>query len=169
MRLNLLIETSKDHLQKAQMKCMLYLRLNRVTRSSSRIHEVVFEFKSNCKKTRIFKIFGNYSMDYNDEVMRNLKVQFLEIAFDVYFGKGGTGSNTENQSVQNGSLVKGKNICTPPTIIRNQSIEFKPEDLFYNLTYYQNQTEFSNFTQIDQKVKLCIPNQTNSNGLNGFR
>ena len=159
MRLNLFDRSSERPPKKSQMKCMLYLRLNKVTRSSSRIHEVVFEFKSNCKNTRIFKIFGNYSVDAYDEVMRNLKVQFFGTTFDVYFGRG-NGPNIESQSVQNGSLVKRKKYLYTTNYYQKPVYKYKPEDLFYNMTYYRNQTEFANFTDIDKKIETMY-NQPN--------
>lgn len=152
MRLNLFDRNFERPPSKKQMNCMLYLRLNRVTRSSSRIHEVVFEFKSNCKNTRIFKIFGNYSLDTYDEVMRNLKVQFYGTTFDIYFGSG-TGSNIENEAVQNGSVVKRKKYLYTTNYYQKPAYKFKPVELFYNLTYYQNQTEFADYKKFDSQVE----------------
>lgn len=130
-----------------QMKCMLYVRLNRVTRDKNKIHEVVFELKSNCKRNRFYKIFIAYNDHYYDTIIRNLKINFFQTSFEVYFGR--SNKFTTQTKIDKVDLISKTKYLYTTDYFQEPSYKLKPIDLFYNMTYYQNYTEFSEFQTKD--------------------
>lgn len=131
----------------AQMNCMLYVRLNRVTKDKNKIHEVVFELKSNCKKNRFYKIFVAYNERFFDNIIRNLKINFFQTSFEVYFGR--DYKFIKNSRPNGIDLVSKTKYLYTTDYTQDPSYKLKPVELFYNMTYYRNQTEHSDFQMND--------------------
>lgn len=163
-----------------QMQCTLYARIVRVVRYHLVIHEVVLEFRSNCKRSRFFKIFTGFSRADRDHDLHRIRLRIQGATFEIYFNadasKMGNMVQTPWTGGDNWSRYWSSNwqwynprIQGPISLVRYKLARpfwsalapvFKPLEIFQNTTYYMNETEYG---QNVANMQTIIANQTNRN------